>query len=77
MGWIIALLVTILLIIIIPNVRIVPQATQYVIEFLGKYKCTWDAGIHVKVPFFRKNCQQNNVKRAGYGLSSAAGYYKR
>ena len=50
MPWIIALIV-IFLVIIIPNVRIVPQATQYVIEFLGKYKCTWDAGIHVKIPF--------------------------
>ena len=38
------------LVIVIPNVRIVPQATQYVIEFLGKYKTTWDAGLHIKIP---------------------------
>ena len=35
----IGIIVGIVLIIIIPNVRIVPQATQYIIEFLGKYKC--------------------------------------
>ena len=44
------IILAIVLIIIIPNVRIVPQATQYVIEFLGKYKTTWDAGLHVKIP---------------------------
>ena len=44
------IILAIVLIIIIPNVRIVPQATQYVIEFLGKYKTTWDAGLHFKIP---------------------------
>ncbi len=48
MPFLIALFV--ILVIVIPNVRIVPQATQYVIEFLGKYKTTWDAGLHVKIP---------------------------
>ena len=36
------------------NVRIVSQATEYVTEFLGKYKTTWDAGLHVKIPFVEK-----------------------
>lgn len=36
----IPIILVILFVIIIPNVRIVPQATQYVIEFLGKYKTT-------------------------------------
>ena len=61
MGWFIALVV-ILLVIVIPNVRIVPQATQYVIEFLGKYKCTWDAGIHVKVPFLERIANKITLK---------------
>ena len=61
MGWLIALAV-IFLVIVIPNVRIVPQATQYVIEFLGKYKCTWDAGIHVKIPFLEKIANKITLK---------------
>lgn len=32
------------------NLRIVPQATEMVIERLGKYHTTWGAGLHVKVP---------------------------
>ncbi len=43
--------VVILLIIIIVNAKIVPQAHEYVIERLGKYRTTWGAGFHVTVPF--------------------------
>ncbi len=48
--FIIITVVVLLLILIFANVRIVPQATEYVIEFLGKYKTTWGAGLHVKIP---------------------------
>ncbi len=60
MPFIIALVI--ILIIVIPNVRIVPQATQYVIEFLGKYKTTWDAGIHVKIPLIEKISKKITLK---------------
>ena len=46
---IVALAVIILLAV---NIRIVPQASEFVIERLGKYKHTWGPGIHVKIPFF-------------------------
>ncbi len=36
---------------IIRNVRIVPQATTFVIERLGTYHATWQTGIHAKIPF--------------------------
>ena len=49
MPYIIGILV-VLFLFIIPNIKIVPQAHEYVIEFLGKYKTTWSAGIHVKIP---------------------------
>ena len=48
---IIAVLVIILL---AANLRIVPQASEYIIEFLGKYKKTWSAGLHMKVPFLER-----------------------
>ncbi len=51
-----------ILLIIIPNVRIVPQATEYVIEFLGKYKTTWEAGLHVKIPFIEKISKKITLK---------------
>ena len=54
-GWIIlAVAVVIFLILIFTNIRIVPQAHEYIIEVLGKYKTTWTAGLHVKVPFLSR-----------------------
>ena len=52
----------VLIAILIPNIRIVPQATQYVIEFLGKYKTTWDAGLHVKIPFLERISKKITLK---------------
>ena len=46
----IALLI-IVAIIIIPNIKIVPQARAYVIERLGSYYTTWENGLHFKIPF--------------------------
>lgn len=44
-------LVIILLIIIIRNIRVVPQERAYVIERLGKFHTVWTAGLHIKIPF--------------------------
>lgn len=60
LPWIIAGVV--LLIILLTNVCIVPQATQYVVEFLGKYRCTWDAGIHMKIPFLERIAKKITLK---------------
>lgn len=44
-------LLILLLIIVIPNIKIVPQAKSYVIERLGSYYTTWQNGLHFKIPF--------------------------
>ena len=50
------------LLLLMCNIRIVPQATEYVIECLGKYKTTWGAGPHVKLPFVEKIVRKITVK---------------
>ena len=45
------ILIIIAAILIIPNVKIVPQARVYVIERLGSYLTTWQNGLHFKIPF--------------------------
>lgn len=60
--FIIITVLVLLLILIFANVRIVPQATEYVIEFLGKYKTTWGAGLHVKIPFLEKIAKKITLK---------------
>lgn len=34
--------------------KVVPQASEYVIEFLGKYQKTWQAGLHFMFPGIQK-----------------------
>ena len=46
--------VVIVLAILISCLKIVPQANEYVIEFLGKYRATWSAGLHIKIPFLER-----------------------
>ena len=52
----------IVLAILIANVRIVPQATEYVIERLGKYQHTWGAGIHIKIPLIDRISKRITLK---------------
>ncbi len=47
---IIGILVAIVIVIAF-NIKVVPQATEIVIERLGKFYKAWGAGLHVKVPF--------------------------
>lgn len=62
MEIIIALVILAIICLIAANVRIVPQATEFVIEFLGKYRTTWGAGIHVKIPFLEKIAKKITLK---------------
>ena len=58
----IIILAVFIFIVLLANVRVVPQATQYVIETLGKYRVTWDAGIHAKIPFIQKIAKKITLK---------------
>jgi len=58
---VIALLVFILLL-LIKNIRIVPQASTYVVERLGAYSKTWSVGLHVKLPLIDKVAAKVSIK---------------
>ena len=62
MEYVIAGIIAFVVILIFANVRVVPQATEFVIEFLGKYRTTWEAGIHVKIPFVEKVAKRITLK---------------
>lgn len=62
-GYIIlGVVVLAIIIILLSCIRVVPQATEYVIEFLGKYKTTWTAGLHFKAPFFERIAKKITIK---------------
>ena len=48
--------------IIIANIKIVPQAHEFVVELLGKYRTTWSAGIHIKIPLIEKIAKKVTLK---------------
>ena len=50
----IIVLILIVLILVTSCFKIVPQASAFVVERLGAYKCTWSVGFHVKVPIIDK-----------------------
>ena len=54
--------VLIILWLLVTNIRIVPQAEAFVLERLGKYKATWEAGLHLKVPLIEKVTKRVSLK---------------
>lgn len=63
MGVIILVLIfVILVVLVLGNLRIVPQATVYVIERLGTYHTTWHTGLHFKIPFVERVAKQVSLK---------------
>lgn len=56
------LVLGILLIILIRNIRIVPQAMTFVIERLGVYRTTWSTGIRMKIPFIDRVAKVVSLK---------------
>ena len=60
--WIIVpiILGVIVLITLIANIHVVPQARAYVIERLGAYHATWSTGVHFKIPFIDKIAKRIN-----------------
>ena len=55
-------LVIVLIIIVISNVKVVPQAYAYVMERFGAYNTTWGTGLHIKIPFIDKISKRVSLK---------------
>ncbi len=51
---VVLVIIAIALVILISNIKIVPQATAQVIERLGSYSKTWHTGVHFKIPIIER-----------------------
>lgn len=47
---------------VIANIKVVPQSKSYVIERLGTYFATWETGLHIKIPFIDKIAKTVSLK---------------
>ncbi len=59
---IVVVLLIFIAMILIANIKIVPQANAYVLERLGAYKETWSVGLHLKIPFIDKVARRVSLK---------------
>ena len=62
MPYVFIAILVLIVIVIIANIKIVPQSKAYVLERLGAYSTTWQTGFHVKVPFIDRIAKQVSLK---------------
>ena len=58
----IGIIIFVALLVVVANVKIVPQANAFVIEKLGTYSTTWGTGLHVKIPFIDRIAKKVSLK---------------
>ena len=59
---ILLILFVLLVVFCIRCICIVPQANAWVVEFLGQYKTTWEAGLHFKIPLLYRIVKKVSLK---------------
>ena len=62
MPFVFPILLILFLALLIANIVIVPQGHSFVLEHLGKYKATWQAGLHVKIPVLERVVKRISLK---------------
>ena len=61
-GYIFITIIILLIVAIISNIKIVPQAMAYVVERLGGYHATWNTGIHITMPIIDRVANKVTLK---------------
>ena len=56
------ILIIIIAIILLANIKIVPQARAYVVERLGAYHATWGTGLHITIPILDRIAKKISLK---------------
>lgn len=55
LWWVpVVIVLALLIVLIVANIKIVPQSRAYVVERLGAYQATWQTGMHVKIPLLER-----------------------
>ena len=62
LGYGLLVVLGILFIVIISNIKIVPQARAMIVERLGAYKSTWKTGVHFTIPFIDRISKNMSLK---------------
>lgn len=67
---ILVILILFLLVAFLSTFKVVPQRSVYIVERLGKYSRTLDAGFHILIPFIDKIAYRQNLKEQAIDVAS-------
>ena len=67
---ILIVLILFLLVAFLSTFKVVPQRSVYIIERLGKYSRSLDAGFHILIPFIDKVAYKQNLKEQAIDVAS-------
>ena len=59
---VLAILLVAILVLLVRCIVIVPQSNAFVVERLGVYKTTWEAGLHLRTPFIERVARRVSLK---------------
>ena len=77
-GLFVMLMLALLVVIVIGKTAVVvPQQSAYVVERLGKYSATLDAGFHILVPFIDRIRYKHSLKESRHRHSGTGLYHAR
>lgn len=62
--------VLVVIIVLFKTARVVPQRQAFVVERLGKYRKTLEAGFHILVPFFDRVAYKHSLKEVAVDVPS-------
>ncbi|MBO5606397.1 MAG: paraslipin [Treponema sp.] len=60
--YVIVAIVIVVMLLLISNIRVVPQSHAMIIERLGTYASTWQTGLHMKMPFLDRIANRVSLK---------------
>ncbi len=61
-GFAFLVLIVILFLILVSNIKIIPQAKAAIVERLGAYRSTWKTGVHFTIPFIDRIAKNMSLK---------------
>lgn len=63
-------IIVLVFIIFVSSLKVVPQRSAYIVERLGKYKTTFQAGFHIMVPFVDRIRYKHTLKEQAIDVAS-------
>ena len=62
MPALLGIIIVVALVLVVSNIKVVPQAHAFVVERLGAYQGTWSVGLHFKLPLIDKIAKRVSLK---------------